>query len=173
MKGRLLIAAALLGSLPAFGGEIVFTQPGQPQQAQPAARPQREASRSERELDRALDKARQKAGKSSGVQEGGVAQHPSNKAEQAVQEAQDYLRPGGDAGGPETAPVILRNAPASDAEKARLKARGYIAPAAAGKSGHNCGEAATAVGMIGEGPGAERSANVFEKGNASVNTQCK
>lgn len=172
MKGRWFIAAALLGSLPALSGEIVFTQPGQPQQTQPPAKP-REPSRSERELDRTLDKARQRAGKSGGVQEGGVSQRPLDKAEQAIQEAQDYLRPGGDAAGTETTTVILRNAPPSDAEKARLKARGYVTPATAGKPGHNCGEAATAVGMIGEGPGAERSANVFEKGNASVNTQCK
>ncbi|CAG0954259.1 hypothetical protein RHDC4_00287 [Rhodocyclaceae bacterium] len=172
MKGRLLVVAALLGSLPALGGEIVFTQPGQQQQA--PAQQQREPSRSERELDRAIDKARQKAGKSSsGTAEGGASQRPPNKAEQASQEAQDYLRPGGEAAGTETTTVILRNAPPSDAEKARLKARGYIAPANAGKPGYNCGEAATAVGMIGEGPGAERSANVFEKGNASVNTQCK
>jgi hypothetical protein len=172
MKGRFFITAAVLGSLPAFGGEIVFTQPGQPQQAPQSAKP-REPSRSERELDRTLDKARQRAGTSSGIVEGGVPSRPLNKAEQAVQEAQDYLRPGGDGAGTETTTVILKNAPPSDAEKARLKARGYIAPATAGKAGHNCSEAATAVGMIGEGPGAERSTNVFEKGNSSVNTQCK
>lgn len=172
MKGRSLIVAALLGSLPALGGEIVFTQPGQSQQG--TAKPRSEPSRSEREVDRTLEKARQKVGRGSGIPVEEAAPRPLDKAEQAIREAQDYLRPGGEAPtGMEGTTVILKNAQPSDAERARLKARGYIAPAAAGKGTHNCGEAATAVGMIGEGPGAERSANVFEKGNSSVNTQCK
>lgn len=169
MKDRIVCWAFLIGCFSAHAGEIVFTQPG------PAAPAPRE-TRSEKELGRTLEQARQYAGKSSGgtviVDEKGK-ERLLDRTEQSMREARDYQRQGADAQGVENTTVILRAAPPSEAERMRQKARSYANPQAASKSGKNCSEASTQVGMIGEGAGAERSANVVEKGNYSVTPGCK
>lgn len=166
MKARSLWFVAWLGCLPAVpahAGEIIIIEQA----------PQ--GSRSERGAGEAKEKARQHAGKVSAgttviINDGGDARAPS-QAEQASREAQEYLRgsaPAADAGGEGTT-IILRAAPASDAEKARLKARSYVTPA--GSRQKECASVASEVGVIGEGPGASKSASVLEKGSSSVNVQ--
>lgn len=169
MSVRVGVWAILAGCLSAQAGEIVIVQPTA---APPAAR----ETRTEKELGRTLDRARQSAGKSSGttviVEENGN-ERPLDRTERSMRDARDYLRPGGDAQSADNATVILRAAPPSEAERMRQKARSYVTPPGGARTGKNCAEATTQVGMIGEGAGAERSANVIEKGNYSVTTGCK
>lgn len=173
MKVRIAMFAALLGCFHAHAGEIIIVQP-----AERNPRTVREPTRSEHELGRSMDQARQYGGKSSStavIVEDGTPTRPLDKTEQSIRDAQNYLQgseaPG--AAGTEGTTIILRAAPPSEAERLRQKARSYAAPATAARSGRNCGEVSTQVGMIGEGPGAERSANVSEKGNSAVNVNCK
>ncbi|WIM04921.1 MAG: hypothetical protein OHM77_09440 [Candidatus Nitricoxidivorans perseverans] len=168
MRARFLWCAAWLGCLPispCWAGEIIIIEPA----------PQ--GSRSERESERAKEKARQRAGKArSGetviITDGPAENRTTEQAEQLGREAQEYLRPpSSDATADGTATIILRAAPPGDAEKARMKARAYVAPALAKTK--ECASVTNQVGMIGEGPGAERSANVVEKGSSTVNLQAQ
>ena len=172
MKVRIVSFAALLGCLCAYAGEIVIIQP-----AEKGSRNEREPSRTEREVGRTSDKARQyaagKGGATPVVIEEGAPTRPLDRNEQSIRDAQDYLRSGSGASGKESTTIILRAAPPSETEKLRQKARSYIAPANAPRTGKNCGDASISVGTIGEGVGAEHSANVVEKGNSAVNVNCK
>ena len=172
MKVRIVLVAALFGCLCAYAGEIIIIQP-----AENSSRNEREPSRSEREVGRTSDKARQyatgKGGATPVVIEEGAPARPLDRNEQSIRDAQNYLRSGSSTSGTEGTTIILRSAPPSETEKLRQKARSYIAPATASRTGKNCGEASTSVGMIGEGAGAEHSANVVEKGNSAVNVNCK
>lgn len=170
MRVRLLWCAAWLGCLPALpcrAGEIIILDQA----------PQ--GSRSEQGAERGREKARQRAGKSKSGETVIVVDAPaeSRTAEQAGQlgrEAREYLNPSAaDPAAEGGTTVILRAAPPGDAEKARMKARAYVAPASAKTK--ECASVTNQVGMIGEGPGAERSANVVEKGSSTVNlqVQCK
>lgn len=172
MKDRLFAIAILLGCFPAFGGEILIVQP-----AETGARSVREPTRSERDLDRTMDKARRYGGRGSSgavvIDETGDSRL-LDRADQSIQDAQDYLRPSsGAAGMQETGgtTIILHATPPTEPEKLRQKARSFIAPEAV-RSGKNC-EVTNAVGMIGEGAGAEQSGNVIEKGNSAVIVRCK
>lgn len=172
MKVRIVSFAALFGCLCAYAGEIIIIQP-----AEKSSRTEREPSRTEREVERTSDKARKyatgKEGSAPVVIEEGAPARPLDRNEQSIRDAQDYLRSGSGASGTEGTTIILRGAPPSETEKLRQKARSYIAPANAPRTGRNCGEASTSVGMIGEGAGAEHGANVVEKGNSAVNVNCK
>ncbi|OHC65393.1 MAG: hypothetical protein A2040_02695 [Rhodocyclales bacterium GWA2_65_19] len=172
MKVRIVSFAALLGCLCAYAGEIIIVLP-----AEKGSRNEREPTRTEREVSRTSDKARQyatgKGGATTVVIEEGAPARPLDKNEQSIRDAQDYLRSGSGASGTEGTTIILRAAPPSETEKLRQKARSYVAPANTPRTDRNCGEASTSVGMIGEGAGAEHSANVVEKGNSAVNVNCK
>ena len=172
MKVRIVLFAALLGCLHAYAGEIVIIQP-----AEKATRNEREPTRTEREVGRTSDKARQyatgKGGSTPVVIEEGAPARALDKNEQSIRDAQDYLRSGSGASGRDDTTIILRSAPPSETEKLRQKARSYVAPANAPRTGRNCGDVSISVGTIGEGPGAERSANVVEKGNSAVSVNCK
>lgn len=173
MRARASMMALLLGCLPAVAGEIIIGPAPAPQQQ--AAPREREPSRSERELGRSLGKARDYAGTggTAVVVDDGKSPRPLDKTERAMRDAQEHLRSGGDTSASGTdGTVTLRAAPLSDAERARLKARAY-ATGEAPRTTRNCSEAATQVGMIGEGAGAAKSGNVVEKGNSAVNVNCR
>lgn len=173
MRARILAVATLLGCLAAYAGEIVIIQ-----STGKDPRSVREPTRSERELGRTMDKARQYGGTGGAVpviiDETGEVRS-LDKTEQSIRDAQDYVRPGGGADGMAGmggTTIILRAAPPSETEKLRQKARSYAAPDAA-RSGKTCAGAANTVGTIGEGVGTEQSSNVSEKGNSTVNPNCK
>lgn len=169
MKARFLWFVAWLACLPALpcqAGEIIILEPA----------PQ--GSRSEQGAERAREKARQRAGKAKSgetviITDGPVENRTADQAGQLGREAQEYLRPPLEAAADGPTTIILRAAPPGDAEKARMKARAYVVPASAKTK--ECASVTNQVGMIGEGPGAERSANVVEKGSSTVNlqAQCK
>lgn len=169
-----MLLGALFGCLPAAAGEIIIIQP-----VEKGVKGDREPTRNERELGHSLEKARQYGGKGSTntvVIENGEPVRSLDKTEQSIRDARDYVRPGRDqpgVAGVEGTTIILRVAPQSEVERQRQKARSYIAPVNSTQTGRDCGQASTSVGMIGEGPGAERSVNVVEKGNSAVNVNCK
>lgn len=174
MRARILAVATLLGCLAAYAGEIVIIQ----QSAEKDARSVREPTRSERELGRTMDKARHYGGTGGAapviINETGEAR-PLDKTEQSIRDAQDYIRPGGGAegmAGMGGTTIILRAVPPSETDKLRQKARSYATPDAA-RSSKTCAGAANTVGTIGEGVGTEQSSNVSEKGNSTVNPNCK
>lgn len=172
MKVRIAVFATLLGCLAAYAGEIVIIQP-----AEKDPRAVREPTRSERELGRTMDKARQHGGSGGAVPlviDESAGPRPQDKTEQAIREAQDYLRsgagPSGMSGMSGTTTIILRAAPTSETEKLRQKARSYNPDSTARSK--NCAESANTVGSIGNGASADRS-NVSETGNSVVSTGCK
>lgn len=169
MKTRILWLAAWLGCLFAAAGragEIIIIQDA-------ADKP-----RGQQAAQQAKDKARQQAGKPVAGTTIVITDQPIDRrgptdAEETGRDAREYLRPP-----PAMEPamdgsttIILRAAPTSDAEKARLRARSYVP--AAGARAKECGTAASQIGTIGEGPGAEQSGSVVERGTSSVNVQCK
>ena len=168
MKLRIASLAVSLGCLSAYAGEIVIIRP-----ADDGARSVREQSRSERELGRTMDKARDHAGTANGpvIIDDRTGSRAAQNAEQAIRDAEDYLRPGS---GAATAPnsggttVILRTAP-TEPERLRQKARSYNAPDGGGRATTLCGEVANTVGTIGN----ERATTVIEKGNSVVIVNCK
>lgn len=173
MKVRIAIYATLLGCLAAQAGEIVIIQP-----AEKDPRSVREPTRSERELGRTMDKARNYGGTGGGLPviiDETAGPRPQDRTEDAIREAQDYLRsgagPSGMSGMGGTTTIILRAAPTSETEKLRQKARSYSPPDNASR-GKNCPESANTVGSIGDGASADRS-SVSEKGNSVVSTGCK
>ncbi|MDP2809904.1 MAG: hypothetical protein Q8O34_07110 [Rhodocyclaceae bacterium] len=170
MSARFLWCVAWLGCLPALpcqAGEIIIIEPA----------PQ--GSRSEQGAERAKEKARQRAGKAKSgetviITDGPAGDRTVEQAEQLRREAQEYLRPpASGAVADDTTTIILRAAPPGDAEKARQKARSYVTPEQARTK--ECPSVVIRVGTIGEGQGAERGANVVEKGSSVVNMQgqCK
>ena len=175
MKVRIALFAALLGCLAAVAGEIVIIQP-----AEKDPRAIHEQSRSERELGRTMDKARSHAGTGSQtpiVIDDNTGTRLLDRSEQSIRDAQDYLRPGSgvSGSGANSTTVILRSAPPGETEKLRSKARSYIASDNPARPGKNCSEVVNTVGTIGEGSSSDRNivVNVSEKGNSSVNVDCK
>lgn len=163
-----LVAAA------AVAGEIVILQPA----------PDDGRSRNARESDRAMDKARQHAGKAgSGMTTIIVGDEPTQRrsidrtkeaAQDAGQEARDYLRPVPADGSAEAGTVILRTAPVRESERLQQRARSYVVPASSTNSAAGRKDCVSAVGnqigMIGEGAGATRG-SVHERGSSSVEVQ--
>lgn len=127
--------------------------------------------------ERAKDKARQEAGRSKGdptiiVIDDGGKKKGADAAEASLQDARDYVRPApADPAAAGGTTIILRSAPQSDAEKAKLRARSYTAPAPVVGSKDCRNTTVTQVGTIGDAPAT--TTVVVEKGNSSVNVQCK
>lgn len=175
MKVRIVIFAAFLGCLAAYAGEIVIIQP-----VEKDSHSVRESTRSERGLDRTMGKARQHAGTGGAVPvviDETSGSSSLDKTEQSIRDAQDYLRPSSGASGMSgmggATTIILRAAPPSETEKARQKARSYVAPENAGRAVTTCGEVANTVGTIGGATGGERTSSVIEKGNSAVVVNCR
>lgn len=162
MKYLLTAFAILLWVSAAQAGEIIIIQPtGQ-------------ESRSERNAARSAEKARVNQGQATGpllIEDGTL--DTGSGAQRANREAQDYLRsnteqaPRGDEG----TTVILRSAPLSDAEKSRQKAASYLQPGNTPAKKSVCRDDALLLGTIGDKSANERTVN--EKGNSSVNVNCK
>ena len=89
-------------------------------------------------------------------------------AERLRNSAREHLDTTGEAG----AAPSLRAAPISESERLRLKARGYLSDANKPASS-KCGNVGNEVGMIGDGPGAQKSESVIERGGESVNLNCR
>lgn len=171
---RLIVAQCIvwyccLHSLSAAGGEILILQPAS----------QDGISRNERESERAMDKARQQAGKTGkGVttiilsDDDVEKRRSAARAEEASQDARDYLRPSPSGMSGEGATVILRSVPLSESERMQQRARTYVVPPPAPVARKDCSaNAANQLGMIGEGQGATRSGTVSERGSSNVNSQ--
>lgn len=103
----------------------------------------------------------------------GLAPGLPSPADQLRQSARDYADPPPAAGAGDGTQVILRAAPLSDTERMRLKARSYSADPAKPGARNNCGAASNEVGTIGEGAGAHKSENTFERGSSAVNPNCR
>ncbi len=161
MKPYLVALALLLGISFARAGEIVIIQPAGKE------------SRSERNAERSAETARQYQGKRKEmpilIEDG--AQDVGSGAQRASREAQDYLR--GAPAEEEKTTIILRNAPPGEAEKARQKAAAYVQPGATANRNRNCSEVSLSVGTIGDKPVSDRNVTVNEKGNTSVNVNCR
>lgn len=159
---KAIFAPLFLFSL-AQAGEIVIVQPAGNE------------TRNERNLGRTLDKARQNSGKQAAplIVEEGVLDRGSN-AERSSRDAQEYLRPAASQHpGHENTTIILRNAPLTDAEKARQKAAVFAQPAGASAVNRACGDVSLSVGMIGDEAVIQRNASVNQRGNSVVDTSCR
>lgn len=167
--GSALVAAiaALIGGV-SLAGEILILQPATT------------GSRNEQAAQDINARARQQAGQavpdnvyvlpgSGGM---GLAPAPASPADQARQSARDYADPPPTGSAGDGTQIILRAAPLSDTERMRLKARSYSAEPTK-PSNRNCGAAANEVGTIGEGAGAHKSENVFERGGSAINPNCR
>lgn len=170
---RMLIWSGCLVAAAAGAGEILILQPA----------PGEGQSRTARESERAMESARQHAGKSgSGMttiilgDDAGQRRNldrTKEAAQDAAQEAREYLRPVPTDGSGEATTVILRSAPVRESERLQQRARSYVVPAnsptAAGR--RDCtSSVGNQIGMIGEGTGATRG-NVLERGTSSVEVQ--
>jgi hypothetical protein len=94
-----------------------------------------------------------------------------NQAEQSGREAQEYLDPPSLGGGvDENTTVILYSVPLSSAEKARQKARSYVASSTQSKTCTTSAE--NDVGMIGDGGNSE-NVSASSKGGSTVVMRCK
>ena len=165
MNYQLVMFALLLGFSLARAGEIIILQP------------QGKESRSERNAARTSETARRNLGKSGAdavVIEDGVLDAGSG-AQRASREARDYLRSNDtSAPGDERTTIILRNAPPGDAEKSRQKAAAYVQPGnTATRNQPNCGDVTLSVGTIGDRATPDRKVTITEKGNTSVNLNCR
>jgi len=164
---RWFVAAGIAVAGLARAGEIIILQPTPP----PAA-------------TEARQEARRAAGKpvaetpiilvDPALEGGGTRPALRRQAEHSAREAREYLEPPPALPHEEGTTVILRAVPPTDAERARLRARAEVTPAArpAGTAqGKNC-TATSDVGLIGEGPDARRG-NVSQQGISSVSTSCR
>lgn len=161
MELRIAAIATLSFCALTQAGEIVIIQPANNE------------TRNEKNLGRSMDKARQQSGKQAAplVVEDGILDR-GNNAERSSRDAQDYLRqPTQQRPDDENTTIILRNAPLSDAERARLKATAYAQPAGSSTTNRACGDVSLSVGTIGDKTVIER--NVNERGNSAVNVNCR
>jgi len=170
---RLLIGVGCLQALGANAGEIIILQPA-PKEGQVI---QISPETSDRGSERALNKARRQAGKSTPAttivitDEPGEGLLPDN-AEESARSAGEYLRPNAPAGSGQGGTVILRSLPTSESDRARQRARSYVAPPQANSQrSRDCtGYVNNQVGTVGEGSGANQG-GVLETGSSNVNLQ--
>ena len=164
MKKGIAVFAALFVCLLAQAGEIVILQS------------ESQETRNEKNLDRTMDKARQNAGKQAAplVIEDGVLDRGGN-AERSSRDAQEYLRsadsPKGS--GDEKTTIIFRSVPLTESEKSRQKAAAFVPPSGSSVSNRACGDASLTIGTVGDKTVIERTTNVNERGNSSVNVNCR
>jgi len=145
----LLASVLVLSCSASWAGEILILQPS-------TSVPE---NRNEREAQRLGDRARQNAGQA--VPEAAYILGPAgmdsqprtrDQAERLMDGAREYLDPAPQPSAGGGGQVILRAAPLSDAERARLKARGYVTEPTIKSGQRNCGAAVTnQVGTVGEG----------------------
>lgn len=161
MKPYLVALALLLGISFARAGEIVIIQPAGKE------------SRNERNAERSAEMARQYQGthKNTPILIEDGTQEFGSGAQRSSREAQDYLR--GAPAEEENTTIILRNAPPGEAEKLRQKAATYVQPGATANRNRNCSEVSLSLGTIGDKPASDRNATVNERGNTSVNVNCR
>jgi len=151
------MAVAALAATAAWAGEILIIQP-----AAPAA-----DKRNEVEARQNSEYARQKqSGKAAPevvyiLDAAGnlVLPEAPTDTERSRMKARGYI----DSGQEGENQKILRAAPISEAERARLKARSYVVEQQP-QSSSRCSTAANQVGMIGEGPGAQKKPECHRKG---------
>jgi len=160
-----------VGALLAVGnlaaGEILILQPV------PAATERNQAA--SRQLD---DQARRQAGQSVAdpayvLDPAGAILLPAPVApsERLRHEAGGYLDREA-SGAMEGGVPVLRAAPLSDVERARMKARSYVAEPVKGAA-RRCDRVSNQVGTIGEGSDAQRSENAVERGGSAINPDCR
>jgi hypothetical protein len=179
MTSRLVQTLIWLGCLYAAvvgAGEILILQPA----------PGDGQSRNARESERAMDNARQHAGKAgAGMTTIILGDEPGQKrnldrskeaAQDASQDAREYLRPTPGDRSDDGTTVILRTAPVRESDRLQQRARSYVTPNAPSAANavvvrKDCvSNVSTQIGMIGEGSGATRG-NVLERGTSSVDAQ--
>jgi len=163
----LLICLAVISAW-AWAGEIIILQPD----------PATGAERNKRQAREMADTARGNVGKpvpeAYYILEGedvGAASRSRGQADLLRREARSESSEGG-AEVQDADLLILRSAPMSEANRARLKARSYVTDQS--KQGQrNCTTVSNRVGMIGEGGGAQQSENAQERGGSAVNSACR
>lgn len=162
MKPYLVALTFLLGFSFVRAGEIVIIQPSGKE------------NRNERNADRSAEMARQYQKRSEQpilIEDG--TRDAGSGAQRASREAQDYLRNAPAAAGEEQTVIILRSAPPPEAEKSRQKAASYIQPNNTVNKNRNCSDVSLSVGTIGDKPVSDRNVTVNDRGNTTVNVNCR